>query len=121
MDELNLFFQNDFILFDLKPLGALLGFLNVDLKILLIQTHLLIQFYESESLTIKSLIREITKAKNVLEKISVNNEKKHTMHKRKWQHANWKYFEDQNFMTLYLIQPLSQGGWEGGAGEVGFQ
>ena len=46
MDELNLFFQNDFILFDLKPLGALLGFLNVDLKILLIQTHLLIQFYE---------------------------------------------------------------------------
>ena len=34
---------------------------------------------------IKSLIREITKVKNIEEKMSLDNEKKHAIYKRKWQ------------------------------------
>ena len=82
-NELDLFFENDFTLFDLTPQAAFLGFLNVDSKLLLIQNHLLLIFKKyiynsrrSESLIIKSLIREITKAKNIDKKISINNEKK---------------------------------------------
>ena len=91
-NELNLFFKNEFILFDLTPQAAFLGFLNVDSKLLLIQNHLFLIFKiyiynsrRSESLKIKSLIREITKVKNIEEKISLNNEKKHAIYKRKWQ------------------------------------
>ena len=61
-------------------------------KVLLIQNHLLLIFKifiynsrRSESLKIRFLIREITKIKNIKEKTSKNNEKKHTMCKRKWQ------------------------------------
>ena len=39
----------------------------------------------SESLILKSLIREITKVKNIEEKVSINYEKKHNIYKRKWQ------------------------------------
>ena len=91
-NELDLFFENDFTLFDLTLQAAFLGFLNVDSKLFLIQNHLLLIFKiyiynsrRSESLIIKFLIREIMKIKNIEEKISINNEKKHTMHKRKWQ------------------------------------
>ena len=89
--ELVLFFENKFTLFDLTPQTASLGFLNVDSELLLIQNHLLLIFKiyiynsrKSESLKIKSLIREITKVKNIEEKISLNNEKKHALYKRKW-------------------------------------
>ena len=82
-NELDLFFKNEFTLFDLTPQAALLGFLNVSSKLLLIQNHLLLVFkiyiYNtrgSESLKMKSLIRAITKVKNIEEKISLNNEKK---------------------------------------------
>ena len=81
-NELDLFFENDFIIFDLTLQGVFLGFLNVNSKLLLIQNHFLLVFkmyiYNSrryESLKIKSLIREITKVKNIEEKISINNEK----------------------------------------------
>ena len=81
-NELELFFENDFIIFDLTLQAAFLGFLNVNSKLLLIQNHFLLVFkmyiYNSrryESLKIKSLIREITKVKNIEEKISINNEK----------------------------------------------
>ena len=91
-NELVLFFENEFTLFDLTPQAAFLVFLNVDLELLLVQNHLLLIFKiyiynsrRSESLKIKSLIREITKVKNIEEKISLNNEKKHTIYKRKWQ------------------------------------
>ena len=40
--ELDLFFENDFTLFDLTLQAAFLGFLNVDSKLLLIQNHLLL-------------------------------------------------------------------------------
>ena len=86
-----LFFENEFTLFDLTPQAAFLGFLNVDSELLLIQNHLLLIFKiyiyssrKSESLKIKSLIREITKVKSIEGKISLNNEKKHTIYKRKW-------------------------------------
>ena len=69
-----------------------LGFLNVHLKLYLIQNHLLLIFKiyiynprRSKSLMIKFLIKEIMKVKNIEEKISINNEKKHTMYKKKWQ------------------------------------
>ena len=59
-----------------------LGFLNVDPELLLKQNHLLLIFKiyiynsrKSESLKIKSLLREITKVKNIEEKISLDNEK----------------------------------------------
>ena len=91
-NELVLFFENKFTLFDLTLQAAFLGFLNVDSELLLIQNHLLLIFKiyiynsrKSESLKIKSLIREITKVKNIEEKISLNNEKKHAIYKRKWQ------------------------------------
>ena len=81
-NELDLFFENDFIIFDLTLQGAFLGFLNVNSKLLLIQNHFLLVFkiyiYNSrryESLKIKYLISEITKVKNIEEKISINNEK----------------------------------------------
>ena len=81
-NELDLFFENDFIIFDLTLQGAFLGFLNVNSKLLLIQNHFLLVFkiyiYNSrryESLKIKSLIREITKVKKIEEKISISNEK----------------------------------------------
>ena len=91
-NELDLFFENEFTLFELTPQAAFLGFLNIDSKLLLTQNHLLlifkICFYNSrrsESLKIKSLIRDITKVKNIEEKISLNNEKRHDIYKRKWQ------------------------------------
>ena len=81
-NELVLFFESEFSLFDLTPQAIFLGFLNVDSEPLLIQNHLLLIFkiyiynYKgSESLKIKSLILEITKVKNIEEKISLNNEK----------------------------------------------
>ena len=91
-NKLDLFFENDFTLFDLKPQAAFLGFLNVNSKLLLIQNHFLLIFKiyiynsrRSESLIIKFFIREIMKVKNIAEKIWINNEKKHTMYKKKWQ------------------------------------
>ena len=81
-NELDLFFENEFTLFHLTPQPAFLGLLNVDSKLILIQNHLLLIFKiyiynsrRSELLKIKSLIREITKVKNLEEKISLNNEK----------------------------------------------
>ena len=76
-NELDLFFENDFILFDLTRQVAFLGFLNVDSKLLLIQNHLLLIFKmhiynsnsrRSESLIIKFLIRDIMKVKNIQKK-----------------------------------------------------
>ena len=94
-NELVLFFENEFTLFDLTSQAAFLGFLgfvNVDSELLLLQNHLLLIFKiyiynsrKSESLKIKSLIRETTKVKNIEEKISLNNKKKHAIYKRKWQ------------------------------------
>ena len=82
-NELVLFFKTEFTLFDLTLQAAFLGFLNVDSELLLIQNHLFLRFKiciynsrRSESLKIKSLIREITKFKDLEEKISLNNEKK---------------------------------------------
>ena len=73
-NELDLFFENHFTLFALTPQSSFIGFFNIDSKLLLIQNH---NFMRSESLRIKSLIREITKVKNKEEKISINNEKKY--------------------------------------------
>ena len=71
-----LFFENDFTLSDVTPQAAFLGFLNNDSKLFLIQNHLLLTFkvyiYNSrisESLIIKSLIKEIMKVKNIEEKV----------------------------------------------------
>ena len=71
-----LFFENDFTLPDVTPQAAFLGFLNNDSKLFLIQNHLLLTFkvytYNSrisESLIIKSLIKEIMKVKNIEEKV----------------------------------------------------
>ena len=79
-NELVLFFKTEFTLFDLTLQAAFLGFLNVDSELLLIQNHLFLRFKiciynsrRSESLKIKSLIREITKFKDLEEKISLNN------------------------------------------------
>ena len=81
-NDLPLFFKNDFTLFDLTPQVEVLGFLNINSKLLLLQNHLFLIFKiyfdnsnRSESLILKSLIREITKIKNREEKISINNEK----------------------------------------------
>ena len=107
-NELDLFCENNFSLFDLTPQAAFLDFLNVDSKLLLIQNHLLLIFKlyiynsrRSESLIIKFLIREIMKVKNMDEKISINNEK-NILCRRKMA-ASWKCFEDQNVLTFYLI------------------
>ena len=43
-NELDLFFENEFMLFDLTPQAAFLGFLNVNSKLLLIQNYLLLIF-----------------------------------------------------------------------------
>ena len=87
-NELDLIFKNDFSLFDLTLQAAFSGFLNIDSKLLLIQNLLLLIFKvyiynsrRSESLKIKSLVSEIMKVKNIEEKISINNEKNHTMYK----------------------------------------
>ena len=79
----------------LTPQGAFLaflGFLNANPDLLLIQNHLLLIFKiyiynsrNSESLKIKSLIREITKVKNIEDTFSLNNKKKHAIYKRRWQ------------------------------------
>ena len=78
-NELVLFLENKFTLFDLTPQAAFLGFLA-----LLIFKIYIYNSRRSESLKIKSLIREIAKVKNIEEKISLNNEKKHAIYKRKW-------------------------------------
>ena len=41
-NDLALFFKKDITLFDLTPQTPFLGFLNVDLKLLLVQNHLLL-------------------------------------------------------------------------------
>ena len=60
-NDLALFFENDFTIFDLTPQAAFLGFLNVDSKLLLLQNYLLLIFKKyiynssrSESLILKS-------------------------------------------------------------------
>ena len=65
---------NGVALFVLFP-NCLLGFLNFDLKLLLMQNHLLLiteiyiyNFRRSELLILSSLIREIAKVKNIEEK-----------------------------------------------------
>ena len=115
-NELDLFSENDFTLFDLTPQAPFLRFLNVDSKPLLIQNHLLLIFKKyiynsrrSESLIIKSLIRKITKAKNIEKKIWMNNEKKTRENVQEKMPASWKCFEDQNFFIFYLIHPMSRG------------
>ena len=69
-----------------KTAGCLLGFLNVESKLLLIQNNLLLIFKiyiynsrRSESLKIKSLIREITKVKR---KNFIKQWKKNMLYKR---------------------------------------
>ena len=112
-NELVLFFKTEFTLFDLTLQAAFLGFLNVDSEPLLIQNHLFLRFKiciynsrRSESLKIKSLIREITKFKDLEEKISLNNEKKTCCIQEKIA-TSWECFEEQNFLTFYLIQLLA--------------
>ena len=77
--EQDLFFENEFTLFDPTQQAAFLVFLNVNSKLLLLQNDLLLIFkiyiYNSgrvEPLKTKSLIREITNIKNIEEKISFN-------------------------------------------------
>ena len=89
-NELVLLFGNKFTLFDLTLQAAFLDFVHVDSELLLIKNDLLLIFSiyiynsrRSESLKIKSLIWEITKVKNIEEKVSLNNEKRHTIYKRK--------------------------------------
>ena len=89
-NELVLLFGNKFTLFDLTLQAAFLDFVHVDSELLLIKNDLLLIFSiyiynsrRSESLKIKSLIWEITKVKNIEEKVSLNNEKRHTISKRK--------------------------------------
>ena len=84
MNNLALFFKNDLNLFDITPQAAILGFINVDSKLLLLQNHLFLIFKiyiynsrKSESLILKSLIREITKVKNIEETISISNKKQY--------------------------------------------
>ena len=82
-NDLALFFENDFSLFDLTMQAAFVGFLNADLKLIFIQNHLLllskIYIYNtrrSESLILKSLIREVMKVKTIKRKISIKSKKK---------------------------------------------
>ena len=91
-NEVVLFFENKFTLFNQSPQAtflSFLGFLTVDSELRFIQNHLLLIFKicifnsrESESLKIKSLIREITNVKNIEEKISLNNEKKYAIQEK---------------------------------------
>ena len=124
-NELDLFFESELTLFHLTLQPAFLGLLNVDSKLLLIQNHLLLIFKiyiynsrRSESLRIKSLIREITKVKNIEEKNSLNNEKK-TCYIQEKMATSWKFLAEQNLLTLYLIQPLNGGGVGGGRVKTG--
>ena len=55
------------------------------LHLLLIFSIYIYNSRRSESLKIKSLIWVITKVKNIEEKVSLNNEKRHAIYKRKWQ------------------------------------
>ena len=41
-NDLALFFENNFTLFDLTPQAVFLGFLNIDTKLLLLRNHLLL-------------------------------------------------------------------------------
>ena len=91
-NELVLFFENEFSLFDLTPQVAFLDVLNVDSELLLIQNHLLLILKKyiynsrrSEWLKIKLLIWEIIKVKNIGEKISLKNQEKHAIYDRKRQ------------------------------------
>ena len=129
-NELVLFFENEFTLFDLTPQAAFLGFLNVDSELLLIQNHLLLIFKiyiynsrRSESLKIKSLIREITKVKNIEEKISLNNEK-NMLYTRKNGNKLKMFWRPKPFDILPDSAPLSRGDRGGasvawGTGKVG--
>ena len=71
-NDLALFFEKSFALFDLTTQAAFVGFLNANSKLLLIQNHLLLIFkiyiynyIRSESWILKSSIREIKKVKNI--------------------------------------------------------
>ena len=75
-NDLALFSENDFTLFDLKLQATFAGSLNADSKLLLIPNHLFLLFkiyiYNSrgsESWILDSLIREIIKVKSINEKI----------------------------------------------------
>ena len=77
---LALFFESDFTLFCKTLQAAFIGLLNSNSKLILIHNHLLLifekyvyNFRRSESLILKSLIREITKVKSIEEKFSINN------------------------------------------------
>ena len=81
--DLVLFFENYIILLDLAPQAAFLDFLDVDLKLFLVQNYLIliykIHIYNtrrSESVILKFLIREIIKVENIEEKNSKKKKKK---------------------------------------------
>ena len=118
-NELVLFFENEFTLFDLTPQAAFIGFLNVDSELLFIQNHLLLIFKiyvynsrKSESLRKKCLIREITKVKKHRGKNFIKQWKKACYIQEKMA-TSWKCLEDQNFLTFDLIQPYKSGGGVG--------
>ena len=91
--------------------GCLLGFLNVDSKLLLLQSLALIfkihtyNSRKSESSILKFLIWEIMKVKN--RRKNFNKQWKKCVQEK--MAASWKCFEDQNYLTLYLIQFLRGG------------
>ena len=71
-----------YLLILFTPQADFLGFLNVNSKLLLIQNHFLLIFKiyiynsrRSKSLILKSLMRKITKVKNIEERISTINKK----------------------------------------------
>ena len=110
-NDLALFFENDFSLFDLTMQAAFVGFLNADLKLIFIQNHLLllskIYIYNtrrSESLILKSLIREVMKVKTIKRKISVKSKKKKKLqYVLRKMAASWNCFEEQNNFQFCLI------------------
>ena len=108
-NKLVVFFENKSTLFNLSPQAtflSFLGFLTVDSELLLIQNHLLLIFKicifnsrESESLKIKSSIREITNVKNIEEKISLNNEKKYAIQEKLWRPKLFDILSDWAFKS----------------------
>ena len=84
--DLVLFFENYIILLDVAPQAAFSDFLDVDLKLFLVQNYLIlickIYIYNSrrsESVILKFLIREIIKVENIEEKNFKKKKKKKKM------------------------------------------
>ena len=91
MKDLSNFFKNNLILPDLNPQAAFFGYLDLSGETYLIVNHIVLIFkfllYNSRNKRtphLQSLLKQITKIKDIKKKLSENNEKKRKIYYKKW-------------------------------------